>query len=91
LNFTPLKFGIYEGVPFDFNKEGEIMAQAIFMKADEVQELLGVSKSEAYKIIKQLNDNLKARGYIVISGRVNRRYLEEMIYGYSEKNESPNN
>lgn len=33
------------------------MAQAIFMKDDEVQELLGVSKSEAYKIIKQLNDN----------------------------------
>ena len=66
------------------------MAQAIFMKADEVQELLGVSKSEAYKIIKQLNDSLKARGYIVISGRVNRRYLEEMIYGYSEKNEAPN-
>ena len=58
------------------------MAQTIFMKADEVQELLGVSKSEAYKIIKQINDNLKARGYIVISGRVNRRYLEEMIYGY---------
>ena len=66
------------------------MAQTIFMKADEVQELLGVSKSEAYKIIKQINDNLKARGYIVISGRVNRRYLEVMIYGYSEKNDMPN-
>ena len=35
------------------------MAQSVFMKADEVQELLGVSRSEAYRIMKKLNDDLK--------------------------------
>lgn len=28
------------------------MATSVFMKADEVQELLGVSRSEAYRIMK---------------------------------------
>ena len=56
------------------------MAQSVFMKADEVQELLGVSRSEAYRIMKKLNDDLKGKGFIVLSGRVSRKYLEEMIY-----------
>ena len=54
----------------------------MFMKAGEVQELLGVSRSESYRIMKRLNDDLKAKGFIVLSGRVSRKYLEEMIYGY---------
>lgn len=58
------------------------MATSVFMKADEVQELLGVSRSEAYRIMKKLNDDLKEKGFIVLSGRVSRKYLEEMIYGH---------
>ena len=30
------------------------MATSVFMKADEVQELLGVSRSEAYRIMKKI-------------------------------------
>ena len=40
------------------------MATSVFMKADEVQELLGVSRSEAYRIMKKLNDDLKEKGFI---------------------------
>ena len=58
------------------------MANSIFMKAEEVQEFLGVSRTESYRIIKRLNEELKANGYIVISGRVSRKYLEEKVYGY---------
>ena len=54
------------------------MAQSVFMKADEVQALLGVSRSEAYRIMKKLNDDLKEKGFIVLSGRVSRKYLEGM-------------
>ena len=54
------------------------MAQSVFMKADEVQALLGVSRSEAYRIMKMLNDDLKEKGVIVLSGRVSRKYLEGM-------------
>ena len=40
------------------------MANSVFMKAEEVQEMLGVSRSESYRIIKKLNDDLKAKGFL---------------------------
>lgn len=58
------------------------MAECLFIKADEVVKMLGVSQSEAYRIIKKLNEEMAAKGYITINGRVNRKYLEEQIYGY---------
>ena len=58
------------------------MAKSLFVKAEELQELLGISRSESYRIIKKLNDDLKEKDFIVLSGRVSRKYLEEMIYGY---------
>ena len=39
------------------------MAQSLFVRADEVIRLLGVSKSEAYRIIKRLNDEMASKGY----------------------------
>ena len=51
------------------------------MRAEEVASELDISVSFAYKIIKQLNDELKASGYITISGRVNRQYFNERLYG----------
>lgn len=63
------------------------MAECLFIKADEVTRILGVSQSEAYRIIKRLNEEMAAKGYITVNGRVNRKYLEEQIYGYeSESN-----
>lgn len=51
-----------------------------FMSAAQVAEYLGVSVPMAYKIIQQLNAELKSHGYITIAGRVNRTYFEEKIY-----------
>ena len=45
------------------------MAQSLFIKADEVAEVLGVSRAEAYRVIKRLNDELSAKGYIVVNGK----------------------
>lgn len=63
------------------------MAESLFIKVDEVGELLGISRAEAYRIIKKLNSELAEKGYIVISGRVSRRYLEEQIYGMRTEKE----
>ena len=49
------------------------MAESMFIKVDEVGELLGISRAEAYRIIKKLNSELDEKGDIVISGRVSRR------------------
>jgi hypothetical protein len=38
---------------------------------------LDCSQAKAYEIIKTLNDQLSAKGYITISGRVPRLYFEE--------------
>lgn len=63
------------------------MAKGLFVKADEVTRILGVSQSEAYRIIKKLNEEMAAKGYITVNGRVNRKYLEEQIYGYEPEND----
>lgn len=39
------------------------MAESLFIKADEVSEVLGVARAEAYRIIKRLNGELAAKGY----------------------------
>ncbi len=51
-----------------------------FLRAAEVAKMLDISLAMAYRIIRQLNDELKAEGYITVAGRVNRKYLEKKIY-----------
>ncbi|MCH5297288.1 MAG: LysR family transcriptional regulator [Ruminococcus sp.] len=52
-----------------------------FIRADEVAKELAVSKPYAYKLIRKLNDELKAQGVITIAGRINRQYFNERLYG----------
>lgn len=53
----------------------------LFIGASEVGKLLGVCRSKAYKIIQELNDELKSKGYIIIQGKTHRAYFLEKIYG----------
>ena len=48
-----------------------------FMRVEEVAEKLNISKSYAYKIVQMLNAELKEKGILTISGRVNRKYFME--------------
>ena len=52
-----------------------------FIRVDEVAKELDVSTSYAYKLIRQLNNELKAKGFVVIAGRVNRQFFNERLYG----------
>lgn len=52
-----------------------------FLDVNDVAEYMSISTSKAYKIIRALNNELKAKGYIVIAGKINRTYFEEKIYG----------
>ena len=52
-----------------------------FIRVNEVAKELDVSTSYAYKLIRQLNNELKAKGFVVIAGRVNRQYFNERLYG----------
>ena len=53
------------------------MASTVFIKADEVAAELGISKSLAYRMIHQWNEELKQKGYTTVIGRVSRQYYHE--------------
>lgn len=56
-----------------------------YLTAADVAEFMDISVSMAYKIIRRLNDELSAGGYLVVAGRVSRRYFEQKIYGGMSK------
>ena len=57
-----------------------------FMKVEDVAKELGISISHYYKIMQQLNKELKAKGYTTIAGRVNRKYfMEKFCYSGTER------
>ena len=56
------------------------MAKQI-LNVRDVMAALEVSESKAYGIIKQLNSELSAKGYITIPGKVSKAYFEEKVYG----------
>lgn len=58
-----------------------------FIRVDEVAKELAVSKPYAYKLIRKLNDELKAQGFITIAGRINRQYFNERLYGAGKERE----
>ena len=50
--------------------------------AQDIVDMLGVSKGHAYIIIRQLNRELEDSGYIVVSGKIPRAYWDKKFYGY---------
>lgn len=56
----------------------------IFMRADEVASVLGVSKPYAYKLIRKLNEKLEKTGCLTMAGRIDRKFFYEQFYGTRE-------
>lgn len=55
--------------------------QKMFMRVEEVAEELDVSVPYAYKLIRQMNAELKKTGCVTIAGRIDRKYFYEHFYG----------
>jgi len=53
----------------------------LFVTAGEVAQDLG-----AYKLVRQMNEELEEKGFITIAGRVSRKYYEEKFYGMVQAN-----
>ena len=58
-----------------------------FIRAEEVAAELDVSKPYAYKLIRQMNEELAKTGCITISGRIDRKFFHEKFYGTREPKE----
>ena len=50
----------------------------------EIKEMLCVSESKAFSIVRDLNKELEDKGYLIIPGRVSRKYFEERFYGVEQ-------
>lgn len=45
------------------------------LKVEDVTKICNISKCKAYKLMKQINEELQAEGFITIKGRVNKTRL----------------
>ena len=61
------------------------MEKELFVRAEEVARELGISKPYAYKLVREMNEELKQKGFITIPGRVRRRYIKEKFYGLRDE------
>ena len=52
----------------------------MFMRAEDVAEVMDVSVSYAYKLIRRLNEELREKGFITIRGRIDREYFYDHFY-----------
>ena len=55
--------------------------RAQFITAEEVQKILGISRSKSYQIIRDLNKELKSMGYHTISGKCPIQFFKHKFYG----------
>lgn len=61
------------------------MKNELFVTAEEVAQDLGVSKPFAYKLIRQMDEELDKKGFLTIAGRVSRRFYEERFYAMAQQ------
>ena len=75
--------------PFqNYEFKGGIKMQKIYMTAKEVQDFLEVSRTTAYQLINEMNQELTKLGYRVQKGKVNRQYfMEKYCYGNEVRKE----
>ena len=61
----------------DYIKSVQKFPERKFLTASDVAEILNVSRSTAYRIIRRLNDELDKAGKITVAGKVSARYFYE--------------
>lgn len=51
-----------------------------FLNTSDVADILNISKSSAYRIIKKLNEDLKKCGKITVAGKISSKFFYENVY-----------
>ena len=60
------------------------MSKNLFIRVDDMVNELQISKPYAYKLMRKMNEELKKKGFMTISGRVSRQFYEEKFYGLNQ-------
>ena len=61
------------------------MEKELFVRAEEVARELGISKPYAYKLVREMNEELKKKGFLTIPGRVSWRSFEAKFSGLRDR------
>ena len=56
-----------------------------FYTAEELAEVLRISKSTAYSRIKQMNEELLEKGYLIVRGKIPVAYVQERFFGMKDE------
>ena len=56
--------------------------RAQFITASEVAEIMGISRSKAYQIVREMNRELKSQGYLTVAGKCPAQYFKQKFYGF---------
>ena len=59
--------------------------EKVFMSAEEVAEVMDLSKAYAYKVIQRMNEKLEKTGYITMQGRIDRKFFYDQFYGTADR------
>jgi fructose-1-phosphate kinase PfkB-like protein len=59
-----------------------VKRKKVYVTAAELSEILGISVGHSYRLIKRMNEELAKKNFIVIAGKVPRKYVEEQWYGF---------
>lgn len=72
----------------NYELKGGLKMQKVFITAKEIQDFLEVSRTTAYQLINEMNQELTKLGYRVQRGKVNRQYfMEKYCYGNEVRKE----
>ena len=56
--------------------------KAQFVTATEVAKIMGISRSKSYQIVREMNKELKAQGYLTVAGKCPAQYFKQKFYGF---------
>ena len=59
--------------------------EKVYYSAKDIVDMLDISKASAYKLIRQMNNELQSSGYIILQGKVPRAYFNQKWYGLNNK------
>ena len=53
--------------------------RAQFITAAEVAEIMGISRSKAYQIVREMNSELKSQGYLTVAVKCPALYFKQIF------------
>ena len=60
------------------------------LNAQDIQQILQVGETKSYAIIRQLNEELEKKGFLVVRGKVSAAYFDERFFGNTTVKEKIN-